>query len=160
MPVSSVFPAQTETLRDSFLDVFSEDEILRITRDILAIESHRDAPGHETPVAIHIRDLLRREGIEAELTEVRDGRCNVIAVLPGRGGGPRLMFNGHIDTVPPGRDEAAIRASGGQRQALCPGRLRHEGRRRSAALCDARAKARRRTARGRLIFTGVIAEED
>lgn len=160
MPVSSVFPAQTETLRDSFLDVFSEDEILRITRDILAIQSHRDAPGHETPVAIHIRDLLRREGIEAELTEVRDGRCNVIAVLPGRGGGPRLMFNGHIDTVPPGDMKRPFEPH------VVDGKLFARG------ACDMKAgvaaqlyamlglKRAGVPLAGDLIFTGVIAEED
>ncbi|MCC2650821.1 MAG: acetylornithine deacetylase or succinyl-diaminopimelate desuccinylase [Microvirga sp.] len=159
MPASAL-PATKESLRDSLFDVFSEDEILRITTDILAIESHRDAPGHETPVAIHIRDLLRREGIQAELKEVRDGRCNVIAVLPGPGGGQRLMFNGHIDTVPPGDMKRPFEPH------IIDGKLYARG------ACDMKAgvaaqlyamiglKRAGVPLAGDLIFTGVIAEED
>ena len=160
MPASSASPAPKEPLRDSFLDVFSAEEILRITSDILAIKSHRDAPGHETPVAVHIRDLFLREGIEAELREVRDGRCNVIAVLPGRGGGPRLMFNGHIDTVPPGNMKQPFEPQ------VLDGKLFARG------ACDMKAgvaaqlyamiglKRAGVPLAGDLIFTGVIAEED
>ncbi|KAA0969625.1 M20 family metallopeptidase [Aureimonas fodinaquatilis] len=136
------------------------DELLRLTSDILAIESHRNAPGHETPVATHIRDVLRSEGIDAELKDVCDGRCNVIAVLPGTGSGPTLMFNGHIDTVPPGDMPRAFEPH------IVGGNLFARG------ACDMKAGvaaqyyamiALKRAGvplAGDLIFTGVVGEED
>jgi acetylornithine deacetylase/succinyl-diaminopimelate desuccinylase len=146
--------------REKILATFQADEILRITSDLLAIESHRFAPGHETPAATHIRDLLRAEGIEAELREVRDGRCNVIATLKGEGNGPSLMFNGHTDTVPPGDMPHPFEPR------VIDGKLFARG------ACDMKAGLaaqlyamiglKRAGVRltGDLIFTGVIAEED
>ncbi len=53
----------------------------------------------ENVLAEAIAERLRRtDGIDVELQETIDGRCNVIAVA-GRGTGRMLMLNGHIDTV-------------------------------------------------------------
>jgi acetylornithine deacetylase/succinyl-diaminopimelate desuccinylase family protein len=155
-------PATKENgaIPDRVLAGFDAAEILRITCDLLAIQSHRNAPGHETPTATHIRDLLRKEGIKAELREVRDGRCNVIATLPGRGNGPSLMFNGHTDTVPPGDMPRPFDPH------IVDGKLYARG------ACDMKAglaaqlyamiglKRAGMQLAGDLIFTGVIAEED
>jgi len=145
---------------DHFLKCFRKDEVVRIASDLLSVQSHRFAPGHETPAARHILDLLKAEGIECSLREVRDGRMNVIAVLPGNGSGPRLMFNGHTDTVPPGEMERAFEPY------ILGDRLYGRG------ACDMKGgiasqlyamimikRAGIRLA-GDLIFTGVIAEED
>jgi acetylornithine deacetylase/succinyl-diaminopimelate desuccinylase-like protein len=139
---------------------FTLDEVVKIATDLLAIESHRYAPGHETPTAIHVQDLLEREGIAAELVDVRNGRCNVIAMLKGTGGGPRLMFNGHLDTVPPGEMVRPFEPH------VVDGQLRARG------ACDMKGgiaaqlyamiglKRAGIALKGDLIFTGVIAEED
>ena len=47
-------------------------------------------------------DLLRREGIATEAVEGAPGRVNVVATMAGERPGPKLILNGHIDTVPPG----------------------------------------------------------
>jgi acetylornithine deacetylase len=39
-------------------------------------------------------------GLEVELREVFPGRPNVLGFLRGASAGPKLMFNGHIDTMP------------------------------------------------------------
>ena len=51
----------------------------------------------ETPVARFLADYFRPRGYQVELQEVEPDRLQAIATLPGAGGGPRLMFNGHTD---------------------------------------------------------------
>ena len=56
------------------------------------------APG-EGPIARLLADVLAKWGFEARLVDAAPGRPNVIARLPGTGGGKSLMLNGHIDVV-------------------------------------------------------------
>lgn len=52
----------------------------------------------EGAIAALCAELLEGWGLRAEVREVApDGRCNVLATLPGEG--PTLMLNGHLDTV-------------------------------------------------------------
>jgi acetylornithine deacetylase/succinyl-diaminopimelate desuccinylase len=137
-----------------------DEEIVRITADSVRIESHRSAPGHETPYAEYLHRLLVAEGIESELVDVSRGRLNVIGTLRGTGEGPRLILNGHTDTVPPGtmKDAFEPRLEGGNLwgRGSCDmkGGL-------VAQLC-AMIALKRAGIRlgGDLIFTGAIAEED
>ena len=43
-------------------------------------------------------------GLEVQWQQVEDGRANVLATRAGSGGGPTLMFNGHMDTSYSGRE--------------------------------------------------------
>lgn len=52
---------------------------------------------HETPAALFLQDYLSDRGYRVMMQEVEPGRRQTIATLPGAGGGPSLMFNGHID---------------------------------------------------------------
>ena len=68
----------------------------------------------EGPVGELMADKLRAGGLETEVREVFPNRPNVIAFLRGGAPGPKLMFNGHIDTMPlhmnpPAEHEASIR---------------------------------------------------
>lgn len=54
----------------------------------------------EGPVAEVMAAKLREGGLKVELRDVYPGRPNVIAFLRGSSPGPKLMFNGHIDTMP------------------------------------------------------------
>lgn len=56
------------------------------------------APG-EGAIAAFLAEHCRRGGLEVEVREVAPARANVIARLRGRGTGPALLLNGHIDTV-------------------------------------------------------------
>ena len=58
--------------------------------------------GEEGRIADFIANWLRVEGLPAEMMDVKPGRPNVISRLKGRDVGPRLMLNGHMDTVPAG----------------------------------------------------------
>jgi len=79
----------------------SPEEVLEIASDLIRIESHKFAEGEERNIALHIRELLEREGIRNDLVEVENGRCNIYGYLPGEEEENYLMFNGHTDTVPP-----------------------------------------------------------
>ncbi len=59
-------------------------------------------PGDEGALAAHLAEGLEVLGFSVKLDEVLPGRPNVIARLPGRAGSPTLLFNTHMDVVPPG----------------------------------------------------------
>lgn len=63
------------------------------------------APG-EAAVARFIVQHLEGAGLEVDLEEVEPGRHNVVARLPGSGGGRSLMFVAHMDVV--GAQKAAF----------------------------------------------------
>jgi acetylornithine deacetylase len=56
------------------------------------------APG-ETEIARFVKGWLDERGIEAEVHDAAPNRTNVIARVPGKGGGPSLLLNAHLDTV-------------------------------------------------------------
>jgi acetylornithine deacetylase/succinyl-diaminopimelate desuccinylase-like protein len=57
-------------------------------------------PGNETPCAEFLRQRFEAEGIEAQVVESAPGRGNVIARLPGEGGGKSMLLLSHLDVVP------------------------------------------------------------
>jgi acetylornithine deacetylase/succinyl-diaminopimelate desuccinylase-like protein len=54
--------------------------------------------GHEQPLAEVVCRWLKQERFQAYLQPILADRSNVIAVLPGSGGGKSLIFNSHLDT--------------------------------------------------------------
>ncbi len=56
-------------------------------------------PGNETIAAELLRDYLAESGVEAELHAKVPERANLVARIPGRGDGPRLLLLSHTDTV-------------------------------------------------------------
>jgi acetylornithine deacetylase len=66
-----------------------------------------DAAG-ERGIAMLLADECRGLGLDVRVDEIAPGRYNTIARLAGCRPGPRLMLNGHIDTV----DVDAMRAAG------------------------------------------------
>jgi acetylornithine deacetylase/succinyl-diaminopimelate desuccinylase len=90
-----------ETVRKTITGYFSEQETIDLLAKLISFPSHEGIENQETEVAKYIYDFFNKEGIEAELIPVEDGRCNVIATLKGTGGGKTLLLTGHTDTVPP-----------------------------------------------------------
>jgi acetylornithine deacetylase len=60
--------------------------------------------GGEQPMALFMADTLRELGLAVQWQQVEEGRANVVGTLTGAGGGPTLMFNGHMDTSYSGRE--------------------------------------------------------
>jgi acetylornithine deacetylase len=60
--------------------------------------------GSEQAAAELVRDELESVGLQVQWQQVEDGRANVLGTWAGSGGGPTLMFNGHLDTSYSGRE--------------------------------------------------------
>jgi acetylornithine deacetylase len=60
--------------------------------------------GSEEEMARFMDETLSELGLAVQWQQVEDGRANVLGTLPGEGGGPSLMFNGHMDTSYSGRE--------------------------------------------------------
>ena len=60
--------------------------------------------GDEENMARLMVELYEELGLQVQWQQVEDGRANVLGTLPGTGGGPSLMFNGHMDTSYSGRE--------------------------------------------------------
>jgi acetylornithine deacetylase len=54
--------------------------------------------GSEEAMAELMRDTFASIGLQVQWQTVEEGRANVLGVRAGTGGGPSLMFNGHMDT--------------------------------------------------------------
>lgn len=78
----------------------SQEELTRIVQDTVRIPSWLGVPGEqEKPVAEYFARLFEAEGIEYTMRDVEPGRSNIVARLPGTGGGKTLLLTGHLDTV-------------------------------------------------------------
>ena len=80
---------------------FGTYDVIRLTQELIKIPSHKYIENRESEVADFIYNYCKENGLEVEYQQVEGLRRNVIARLKGNGTGKNLIFNGHIDTVPP-----------------------------------------------------------
>jgi acetylornithine deacetylase/succinyl-diaminopimelate desuccinylase-like protein len=60
--------------------------------------------GSEEEMARFVQRTFEELGLQVQWQQVEEGRANVLGALAGAGGGPALMFNGHMDTSYSGRE--------------------------------------------------------
>ena len=72
----------------------------KIAGDMVKIPSYSYIENQEEEIADYIYNFFINNDIEVKKVYVDEGRPNVIAKLPGKGG-KSLMLCGHMDTVPP-----------------------------------------------------------
>jgi acetylornithine deacetylase len=60
--------------------------------------------GSEEEMARFVAQTFEELGLQVQWQQVEEGRANVLGTLTGAGGGPALMFNGHMDTSYSGRE--------------------------------------------------------
>ena len=74
--------------------------------------------GSEEAMAELMAQTFSELGLQVQWQQVEDGRANVLGTLPGAGGGPSLMFNGHMDTSYSGREPWLAHVPGFQPSAF------------------------------------------
>ena len=84
-----------------------QTNVLELTKQLIAIESHKEAEGREVTIGRFLVDWFTQRGIRAKLEPAVDERANVVAWLPAPEGAS-LMLCGHMDTVPAGDMEDAF----------------------------------------------------
>jgi acetylornithine deacetylase len=60
--------------------------------------------GSEEELARFVQRTFEELGLQVQWQQVEEGRANVLGTWAGAGGGPSLMFNGHLDTSYSGRE--------------------------------------------------------
>lgn len=90
---------------------FLKEDLVKLVSDLVKIPSvnptyagvdYHEALGGETRVNEHLKLIMDRMGLETAFVEHERGRSNLVGSIHGSGGGKSLIFNGHVDVVPPG----------------------------------------------------------
>jgi len=76
----------------------------RLVELALRVVSTPSFTGSEQSAAELMRDELDELGLHVQWQQVEEERANVLGTWEGAGGGPTLMFNGHLDTSYSGRE--------------------------------------------------------
>jgi acetylornithine deacetylase/succinyl-diaminopimelate desuccinylase-like protein len=74
------------------------DEAAGLLQELIRVDTV-NPPGNETRAAELLREYLGDQGIESKLYAKVPERANLVARIPGKGGGPRLILLSHTDTV-------------------------------------------------------------
>jgi acetylornithine deacetylase/succinyl-diaminopimelate desuccinylase-like protein len=74
------------------------DEVTELLQELIRIDT-TNPPGNETAAAEVLRAYLEDSGAEVELYARIPERANLVARIPGRGDGPKLLFLSHTDVV-------------------------------------------------------------
>ncbi len=145
-------------LKDKF-----KETLLNDLGDLIAINSS-NPPGNELAAAKLVQNRMAALGAICTLQEFSPGRANAVCRFPfsGAGEGPCLIFNSHLDVVPPGESPWAHPPF---EPHIAEGRVYGRG------ACDAKGSVaammtaiglslqEAKSLRGELIFTAVAAEE-
>ena len=73
-------------------------EVVELLQELIRLDTV-NPPGNETRAAELLRDYLEQNGVRCELHARVPERANLVARIPGRGEGPRLLLLSHTDTV-------------------------------------------------------------
>jgi acetylornithine deacetylase len=83
------------------------DETITFLREMVAFRTENPnlvnvEPGAEAECQAFIADKLKSIGMDVNTWEVFPKRPDLVATLPGSGGGRSVILNGHVDVVPVG----------------------------------------------------------
>lgn len=87
--------------RSQLREWMEKEDVLAFLKESVQIDTV-NPPGNEIRLARRIREVLQTYGIECEIYEHEKDRVNLVARLSGNHPGKRLVFSGHLDTVPVG----------------------------------------------------------
>ncbi|MEE9283250.1 MAG: M20 family metallopeptidase [Nitrososphaerales archaeon] len=88
-------------MQNDILARIRSEDIVRLTQELVRIPSP-NPPGLEAEVSDFLASKMKAIGFKVQSHEVSPGRPNVVGHMTFGSGGKGLMFNGHLDVVPPG----------------------------------------------------------
>lgn len=94
--------AAIDDLRDELVEAVSSAVRIQSVNPRFASVPYMDAIGGEGDVSRFVAEVYREAGCEVDVFAVTPGRENAVGRLSGTDRGRSLIFNGHIDTMPPG----------------------------------------------------------
>jgi acetylornithine deacetylase/succinyl-diaminopimelate desuccinylase-like protein len=74
------------------------DEVTELLQQLIRVDT-TNPPGNETAAAEALRAYLEENGVACELYAKVPERANLVARIPGRADGPKLLFLSHTDVV-------------------------------------------------------------
>ncbi len=74
------------------------EEVIDLLQRLIRLDTV-NPPGNETAAAHLLREYLESQGVSCELFAKVPERANLVARIPGKAGGPRLLLLSHTDTV-------------------------------------------------------------
>ncbi len=89
-----------EAVLNAVVDAVDADEVVRLARALIAARSENPG-GTEDEAAAVAFEIVDDLGGSPEIVRSDEGRPSVVARF-GNGAGPKLAWNGHLDTVPAG----------------------------------------------------------
>src|SRR5947208_14594555 len=136
-------------------------EVTELLQELIRIDT-TNPPGNETRAAELLRDFLEESGVSCELYARIPERANLVARIPGRADGPKLLFLSHTDVVLADAAEWAADPFGGElREGEVWGRgaLDMKGQVAASAVAIASLARERFEPAGDLIFAATADEE-
>ena len=82
----------------------NKEEYIEFLRDLIQAESY-NPPGNEKNVALIIEKYLKNANVDCEIFPFGENRANLIAYLNDDFSKKNLLYNGHMDVVPPGSED-------------------------------------------------------
>ena len=82
----------------------NKEEYIQFLRSLIQTKSY-NPPGNEMDVSLKIEKYLKDAGIKCEIFPFGDNRANLITSLNEDFEKKNLLFNAHMDVVPPGSEE-------------------------------------------------------
>lgn len=94
-----------DAARDELVQAISEAVRISSVNPRYPGQVYDEVVGGEGRVSRFVAEIYRELGAEVDVFGLEPGRENAVGVIRGAGGGRSLIFNGHVDVVPPGRAE-------------------------------------------------------
>jgi acetylornithine deacetylase/succinyl-diaminopimelate desuccinylase family protein len=94
--------SRVDDLRDELVDTISRAVRIPSVNPKYPGQVYDDVVGGEGEVAKLMAEVYASAGAEIDLFAVEPGRENAVGTIRGAGSGRSLIYNGHVDVVPPG----------------------------------------------------------
>ncbi len=88
-------------MNKEIIGAIREQEVVELLQKMVRMNTV-NAPGNEKPLAEFLSNEMKSCGIESRVVDIEENRANVVGIIKGSGERDALLFNGHLDTVPPG----------------------------------------------------------